>query len=208
MTEKELFAFYKDKFQDIYADLVAIKGDKPSEIILQIESFVSHLAVANNSTDDEIVRSNLAKAQGHLQRVSLDAAKMLWQELKKRADIVYKDRGALDWCIKNKESGAIVKSMYQKAINLSIDARRAEINNVGINPEISVDMYHKAAKEFKYFLDSIDWESVEKYSTLKLLYIIKKNTVSFVLGLISGLISSAIIAVLAWKFLPINIGLG
>ena len=198
MTQKELFHFYNDKFQLIYADLVAIKGDKPTEIVLQIESFVSHLAVANTTTDDEQVKSNLTKAQGHLQRACLDAAKMLWKELKERADRVYKKKGVLDWCIK--DTSSTVKSMYQRANDFASEARRIEVQNIGKNPEASIEKYYESANEFQNFLRSIDWDRVEKFSAFDWKNIIKSQFIGFIFGILA----SAIVAILAWKYLPVS----
>jgi hypothetical protein len=75
-TEREVYELLLGKFKDIFADLVILTGKKPAEILFELESVLSHIAVSKLYPEEE--QKNINRAMQHLQRASLDAAKMLW----------------------------------------------------------------------------------------------------------------------------------
>lgn len=195
-TEEKLFQYYQYNFKPIYADLVAVTADKPFQISFETEAMLSHIGVAKTQTDPRIIKSNIFKAGGHLERASLDAAKILWLVYRKRLQPILEDDLIKKYCTLVPEREFIAK--YNYAESLALQARKTEIENVGISPRESVTQYYEAASEFRNLLDLVDEGRIESIRKFKLVYMFKQHSA----GLAAGLISSAIIAVLAWKFLP------
>lgn len=89
---KELVDYYVNVFVKSYADLVALTASKPTQILIEIENFNSHLLVAlKKEESDEIINSNLRKAKTHLQRGTLDCYKMLFIKINEQVNHFLKD---------------------------------------------------------------------------------------------------------------------
>lgn len=196
MTEEKLFAYYESTFRVIYADLVATIGSKPLEISFEIEAMVTHLSVAKNHADKKIIDQNISRAIGHLQRATLDAGKMLWLELRKRCQLIIDDDFVRSYCTLVPESQLMAQ--YHKAESLALVARRLEIKNVGIDPEMSASKYFEAANEFRNLLDAVDWTRVKSSKKFKFIHKLKEYFVGFLIGVVS----STVVALLSWKYLP------
>ncbi len=87
---KELVDLYENIFKPAYADLVAYIGDKPIDILIEIENTLSHIFVAlNDNEQEEIRKSNIEKAYNHLIRATLDCYKLLWVKLNEDIDRIF-----------------------------------------------------------------------------------------------------------------------
>ena len=195
-TEEELWQYYQERFKRVYADLVAVTGNKPYQISFEIEAMTSHVGVAKTNADAQIVKTNLQKAGGHLERASLDAAKILWLVYRERLQPMLEDKFVKKFCTVVPEHEFVAR--YERAESLARNARKTEIENVGISPRESVDHYYEAANEFRNLLDLVNVDRIDSIRKFRWAYVIRNHAVSFVMGLLS----SAVIALLAWRFLP------
>jgi hypothetical protein len=186
MAERDIYNYHQDAFKGIYADLVAVLGNKPSQIAFELEAVLSHIAVAK--TDPALEEDNLKKALHHLQRAALDASKMLWLEFRNRLDVYIKDSDVRKFCINSPEAEFV--KIYEKAEKLALEARRTEIKNVGKNPEASVAQYYEAALEFKKALELVDTDKIREFKKFCILRFIKQQWVGFVVGVLASLLAT------------------
>lgn len=186
MAEMDIYNYHQDAFKGIYADLVAVLGNKPSQIAFELEAVLSHLAVAKTDPDHE--EENLKKSLHHLQRASLDASKMLWLEFRNRLDVYMKDSDIRKFCINSPEAEFV--KLYENAEKLALEARRTEIKNVGKNPEASVAQYYAAALEFKKALGLVDTDKIREFKKFCIFRFIKQQWVGFAFGVLASLVAS------------------
>lgn len=195
-TEQELFDLYQNKFKLVYADLVATIGNKPQEIIFELEACLSHMGVAKTTSTSSIADTNIDRAYGHIQRATLDAVKLLWVTLKERAQVVVSDEAVRRYC-SNCSEGKLLQQ-YSLAENLAINARRSEVQNTGISPNGSVDQWYEAVLAFKAFIDMVDYDKVASFQTFRFWHSMKQHSAGFVVGVLS----STLVAIACWKYLP------
>ncbi len=164
-TEEDVFRVYQETFKGIYADLVVTAEKKPAGILEQLEHCFSHFAVAKTSADHTVIQENINRAYGHIVRASLDAAKLLWSELRERAEKFVTDEEIRRFCINT--SVGVVYSKLQNAERLSLRARRSEIENIGIDPELSIAEWCEATLAYQELYDLIDLDRVKQYQQAK-----------------------------------------
>ena len=71
-TFKDLFNLYNDNFKPVYADLVGYIGDKPFDVLVELENALSHIFVVfDPNAPAEIKKENLEKAYNHILRTTL-----------------------------------------------------------------------------------------------------------------------------------------
>lgn len=178
----ELFKAY-NRFKDAYADLVAYIQDKPLEILVEVENAFSHLMVALESPEAEEARVNLSKAVSHLQRATLDCYKLLWVRLGEDLESLLRDqKKRLALSVKEQEFW----SKWEKFKEKSREARKLEIDNVGVNPLASIEAYQEACDIAWSILERVD---EAKYSEVKKFALKSKIWELVVSGLIGALLS-------------------
>jgi hypothetical protein len=92
MDIDKLFEFYKKEFIPAYSDLVGYIGDKPRQVLIELENVLSHLSqLFNPKVTPEEKSVNLQKANGHLLRVTLDCYKLLWINLLDQLKMIESD---------------------------------------------------------------------------------------------------------------------
>ncbi len=187
MTEQELYEYHEKVFKPVYADLIAILGNKPEQIAFELEAALSHIAIAK--TNNELYEKNIERAHGHLQRASLDAVKIMWLEYRERAEKIILDRDLRTFASNTSESELISK--FQHAEDVARNARRQELNNTGNNSSVSVPSYYEAAKLFSEIVTLIDPEKAAKLEGFKSRYATKEVVAAFIVGVASS-------ALVAW----------
>lgn len=190
MKEDEVHNLLLGQFKDIYADLVAVTGKKPIQILYEFDAILWHLAVAHSSPD--LYDSNVEKAMGHLQRASLDTVKLLWLHYKDRVEFIINDEDMRTYCVNYSEKELF--KLYDEAEAKSIEARRSEHANVGKSPTQSLSLYHEAASLYRQVWKRVDARKVVKFQRFRTRHIIRKNFVGF----IAGVLSSALVTALFW----------
>lgn len=178
MSEDDIYTLYQGKFKEIYADLIVVLGTKPDQIVFEIEATFTHIAVAK--TQPSVADVNIEKAYRHIQRATLDSAKMLWIEFKRRLEKYLDDDELLTFCCNFSEAEFI--KTYEKAEAIAQEARKAETVNVGVNPMASIEKYYDAALEYKQCLNSIDSKKEKKFSKYRIWYNWRERIISFLIG--------------------------
>lgn len=191
-NEGDVFNLYRNTFMLIYGDLVVVSGKKPPELLEQLENCMAHFAVAKTSLDPEVSQDNIDAVYRHIVRASLDAAKLLWTILHENAIAFVKDEDVRRFCA-NASQGA-VHNQYTKAESASLDARRSEIANVGIDPEKSIEKWYMAALEYRTLLSLIDMDKVSGLRKLKLTTKIRENIISYIISFVLGVVASTVVA--------------
>lgn len=184
MTEDEVFAFYRGKFQCIYADLVALTVRKPTQVLIEIENAFTHISSAK--AKPETAEKNFSSAKGHLMRAALDCAKILWMEQSKTVKKFTDDDALQRFCVNCPEDEFV--RLLNDANKNAQEARRHEVMNVGIVPEESIDKYYYAASSMSDVIDKCDLDKLRKFEKFRLGFWFKHHLVALIIGLLSGFI--------------------
>lgn len=152
-TLPELLIFYKEVFLPAYAELVGYVGDKPAQVLIEIENMSTHLIRSLDESESETLRAeNLNKAYNHLVRLAIDCYKMLWAVV--RDDFLEAEEIAIAAM-----ADGITKPQFflykQEFKEMSKRARELEMSLVGTTPEGCLSAWSAAI----YF----GWDVIGKY---------------------------------------------
>ncbi len=189
---KELAVFfdmYRAEFIPVYADVIAFLDDKPDETLYEIEQMLSHIdKVFDFMLDEETRLKNVDKAVGHLERAILDCLKILWIEIKIKVNLIYNDGSRRKYCVNMSEREFTQKYMeYNKLLS---EARRTEMESVGVSPSKSIPEYKNAIRLGKELLESIDDDKLNNFSFFSRVLMWKSQALAFVLGFAASLLAS------------------
>ncbi len=119
------FEYYSQRIAPVYSYLVALKGQKPLQVLVEIENTFAHMAQACQGKQ---VKENIERAHNHLHRLETDLYKLLFVELLNKL----KDNRIND----------------NQFVNLARDAREAELKSIGSNDHRKViSAYHSAVNK-------------------------------------------------------------
>jgi hypothetical protein len=193
MDIDELFTFYRTEFIPSYADLVGYIGDKPRQILIELENVVSHISqFFNPKVNPQEKNENLEKAYGHLLRVTLDCYKLLWVKIHEQLERIEKDKSVQKLGLNISESAFLFK--LQEFRKLAREARNKEMTSVGLNPLASIDSYKEVIGVGYELIDVIDENKIKEIKSLKRFISAKEFVVGMAIGLISGLISGYLLS--------------
>lgn len=193
MQESSIYSFYNETFKPLYADLVALTGNKPEVILFELEACFSHIAVSKTSIDQAIIDKNFDKAYGHLTRAALDCCKLIWFEYLQESNAYRKDDDLLDLG-SNLSSDELIKK-FRLAQQLAKDARTHEVQLTGKNAEQALHNWNDAIGALREFVESFDEAKVNKVIKSRKLRSFKERCIDFLLGTITGLITGIIVTV-------------
>ncbi|WP_061206627.1 hypothetical protein [Leptospira santarosai] len=154
---KNFVNFYKDKYVRIYSDLTSFVGVKPTQLLIENENINAHLVVYFSDPKSQSGKDNLTKAYNHLVRCTIDASKMLWIEMKKHLDNEF-NRFSISKYSYNLSESEFLK-LYNEFLIKGQEARKNELQNIGISPESCIESYYNAI--------NCAWEIIQKHDRLK-----------------------------------------
>lgn len=188
MDIEQLFEFYKKEFIPAYSDLVGYIGDKPQQVLIELENVLSHLSQLFNPEVTPKEKSvNLQKANDHLFRVTLDCYKLLWIRLLDQLKMIEGDDSVRKLGLNISEAGFTMK--LQKIKKLAQEARNIEMKAVGISPISSIDKYKEVVKNSYDLIDKRDDIKISEIKSLKRFISTKEFLIGIVIGVFGGLIS-------------------
>ena len=92
-----------------YADCIAYLGQKPIEVLIEIESAFMHFSVYSNEKESEIKEENLQKAYNHIVRATLDCQKLIWLKMHELIEGLYMDTSMRKYCVNESEQTLVSK---------------------------------------------------------------------------------------------------
>jgi hypothetical protein len=185
MDTDELFAFYRNEFIPAYSDLVGYIGDKPLQILIELENAVSHISqVFNPEATQQEKDKNIEKAYNHLLRVTLDCYKLLWVSIHDQLKIIEGDKSKRKFGLNMSESSFLIK--LQKLRELAQEARKKETTSVGLKPLASFDLYKEVVGAGYKLIDSIDENKINEIKSLTRFISAKEFIVGILIGVFSG----------------------
>jgi hypothetical protein len=188
MDIEQLFEFYKKEFIPAYSDLVGYIGDKPQQVLIELENVLSHLSQLFNLEVSPKEKSvNLQKANDHLFRVTLDCYKLLWISLLDQLKMIEGDDSVRKFGLNISEAEFTMK--LQKIKKLAQEARNIEMKAVGISPMSSIDKYKEVVKNSYELIDKRDDIKISEIKSLKRFISTKEFLIGIVIGVFGGLIS-------------------
>ncbi len=188
MDIEQLFEFYKKEFIPAYSDLVGYIGDKPQQVLIELENVLSHLSQLFNLEATPKEKSvNLQKANDHLFRVTLDCYKLLWISLLDQLKMIEGDDSVRKLGLNISEAEFTMK--LQKIKKLAQEARNIEMKAVGISPMSSLDKYKEVVKNSYELIDKRDNIKISEIKSLKRFISTKEFLIGIVIGVFGGLIS-------------------
>ncbi|MDF0592101.1 hypothetical protein P0O24_00670 [Methanotrichaceae archaeon M04Ac] len=183
--------FYRTEFVPAYADVVSFLGDKPVQILVEIENAFAHfIKYFNSDLEKKAKVENIIKAKNHLIRATLDCYKMIWLEINKYLRRIYESHFLRRICTTTEELE--FAEDYNIFTSMANDARRIEIDSIGIDPLEALTKYKETMK-FGYEL----MRKGDKYQHgASDLFIKRYLSIDNLIFFIMGLISSAIVAII------------
>lgn len=148
ITINEVIDYYENFFINAYADLVSLTADKPSQVLIEIENFNSHLMVVlKESSSQEDKRANLKKAKSHLQRGALDCYKLLFVELNDRIEDFVRGLSVNDVEFSLEDEYKKNLKSWHEFSELIRESRKQEVTNVGSDKiDDTIRKYKKAVE--------------------------------------------------------------
>jgi hypothetical protein len=180
-----------------YADCLAFLGQKPIEVLIEIESAFMHFSVYSNGESPDIKEENLQKAYNHIVRATLDCQKLIWLKMHELIEGLYKDQNMRKFCVNENEQ--ILINKCNTFFDLAKEAREDEIKNVGKSPLKSIESYHKLLEIGEEILRSIDLDKSEYFKKYSKILYIKEHILAFTISFVGGLFSGIIIMFLTYK---------
>lgn len=196
-VEEDVYRLLDGSFKDIFADLVILTGLKPSEVLFELEAVLSHLAVSKLHPEE--AQKNVDKAMSHMQRASLDAAKMLYITFVRRIADALPEKPEHRKYILNCGDSEFIR-LVTKAEELGLKARRIELQNMGRNPEEALEPYYDAAIAMRDAYLHIDTDKLRTFIPLSTRYFVEQHWVGFLIGVAS----SAVVTAASWLLIPAN----
>jgi len=193
MDIEEVFKFYRTEFVPAYSDLVGYLGDKPRQMVIELENTFAHISqYFNPELDIQGKDENLAKAYDHLVRVTLDCYKLLWVTIHEDLRMIEKDESIRKLGLNISEAEFLTG--LQKLRKLAQEARGIEMESVGLSPMKSLDKYKEVVKDGYELIDTIDETKMQEIKSLKRFVSTKEFIVGILAGLISGYLLHLLIA--------------
>ena len=193
MDIDKLFEFYKKEFIPAYSDLVGYIGDKPRQVLIELENVLSHLSqLFNPKLTPEEKSVNLQKANDHLLRVTLDCYKLLWVNLLDQLKKIESDDSVRKLGLNISE--AVFTMKLQKIKELAQEARTIEMESVGLSPMASIDKYKEVVKNSYELIDKRDDIKINEIKSLKRFISTKEFLVGIAVGVFGGLISGYLLS--------------
>jgi len=179
---KELFDLYENVFKPAYADLVSYIGRKPTNILVEMENALAHIFVSfDNSQSDNVRKDNIRKACNHLVRATLDCYKLLWVQLNKDIDEIFKSNTKRLALTMSESEFLRLRNLFKEKAK---EARKKELNNVGKDPLAPVKEYMEAIEIGKQIINSLDNEKEGRARGFLLRSKWWELIVAFVMGLL------------------------
>lgn len=193
MDVDELFEFYKKEFIPAYSDLVGYIGDKPQQVLIELENVLSHLSqLFNPDVTPEKKSVNLQKANDHLFRVTLDCYKLLWINIHDQLKRIEGDDSVRKLGLNISEAEFTMK--LQKIKKLAQEARSIEMESVGLSPMASIDKYKEVVKSGYELIDKKDNLKISEIKSLKRFISTKEFLIGILIGVFGGLISGYVLS--------------
>ena len=193
MDIEEVFKFYRTEFVPAYSDLVGYLGDKPRQMVIELENTFAHISqYFNPELDIQDKDENLVKAYDHLVRVTLDCYKLLWVTIYEDLRVIEKDESIRKLGLNISEAEFLTK--FQKLRKLAQKARGIEMTSVGLSPIKSLDKYKEVVKDGYELIDTMDKNKIQEIKSLKRFVSTKEFIVGILAGLISGYLLHLLIA--------------
>ena len=181
--------FYFSSFLPAYADLTGYTLKKHDTVLFSIDSAHSHLMqYLSPDLDLDAREQNLRKAQGHIERATLDCYKLLWLFVEEDLTSLMGDAEKRVLCVNMVESDLVSK--YHEALAKILESRHCELQNVGINLIDTIEKYRAAIEVTKEIIENVDRRAIELYEKKKK----RQKWIDIGIGIIIGIIGSTLSA--------------
>ncbi len=197
MNPDNLFEFYRDVFLPAYSDFVGFTAKKPMQVLNELENTLAHLAQYYNPALNDIEKEeNVRKSCDHLTRVTLDLYKLLWVEMHRELELFYLDEKKRTFALNMSEEDFI--QGFNDFRDKAQEARRSEVNSVGVNPLSALELYKESIVLGKTLIKNIDHNKLKKLSRFRSVILIRKNIIGLIIGFIAGLFANVF-----WNYIKI-----
>lgn len=191
ITPDYVFNFYRNIYVPAYADVVGYIGDKPEQTMIELENTLAHISqFYNPDLQIKDKEENLKKAYSHLTRATLDCYKMLWLEINEEIDKFNDDADSRAFILNVPEEKFIHE--YQEFKNKAQNARKKELESIGVDPLESVELYKEAIVLGKNLITYIDGRNQQKFNKFRQITKMKEYVIGFIIGIAAGLLANYI----------------
>lgn len=198
MKLSEIVSYYNDIFVPAYAYAVAELGDKPQQLLIEVENCNAHI-MQGLSHDEGTAEytENMKSAKRHLQRGALDSYKLIWVHLVENVERLLKGVDASSEMFIHSSYYDLYMA-YRDFVDEIEPVRRDEHSGVGKSTDDTIAAYKQAVDNAADLLKKVQKE-LPKIDHLRR-YIwkqrIKENWVGYIVsGLVGAVISAGAMAV-------------
>ncbi len=188
MDIEDVFKFYRTEFVPAYSDLVGYIGDKPRQMLIELENTFAHTTqFFNPELDIQDKDKNLAMAYDHLVRATLDCYKLLWVTLHEQLKAIEEDESIRKLGLNISETE--FNTNFQKMKKFAQEARRTEMTSVGVAPIAALNKYKQVVKDGYELIGTMDENKIQEIKSLKRFVSTKEFIIGTAVGILAGLIS-------------------
>lgn len=187
MTEEDVYQFYNDYVKVLYSEIEARNNSLPVELLFEIHSAFDHLKRIHIDNEDSEICAE--KAYSHLKRGVLDAFKLKLKYFNKDYERFFKKK--TDFRII--DNGTFLPQMIQARKEIEKHAKSARLNEGKLDFESSFNEWCVVSDlinqfEENYFLSkAVTWAAKQSFF---------RFAVSFLVGVVTGLIASGIFEII------------
>ncbi len=189
----EFVDYYMEHFVDIFFGLTIYVKKYPRQILFEQSNALSHLM---QFWRDKNPDSNLSKARGHIERATLDTHKLYWARVSKKVnDLVFNSYWKRQ-TYKTGDGNLFVD--WDEFRRLSDEARRHELDNIGMGSKRTPVLYMAASKQGENILGNVDLVRADKLQKRA----VNSRRFGITYGVLASFISSFLVYVvwLLWKY--------
>lgn len=198
MQEKDVFQFYQDLIKPLYSEIEAEGNQIPVELLFEIHAAFDHLKRLHIDGSD--VNVCCEKAMSHLKRGALDVLKLKLKYFNRDTEKLLECEKGLDLV----DNGEFLSSLLADKSDIQQRARKARLTESNGNPATAFDAWLETSLKIddfrdKYFIHhaKVAWANKKAFT-----WINKDSIRGAIIGLITGIVSSAIVWYLTTPKLP------
>ncbi len=195
-TEDSIHAFYAEYVEPVHADLIAVRKKRLDGVDTLVSKAFATLGSAKKGTVAEDVRTDLNTAYVFLLDAGIAVTSEHSLECSREARKIADDDGRRKWCARAPKE--VVSTKFEEALSLHSEGTKNQALATVAAREKAVRELAGAIKAYRAWIELFDPDLLRDFGAFRL----RQNLKQHAMGFVTGLVTSGIIAGLAWWLLP------
>ncbi|SEO24422.1 hypothetical protein SAMN05216404_11518 [Nitrosospira multiformis] len=193
-TEDRVYKFYNEIVEPMYAELLQ-QGIRLHSVTEKNNQVLSAIASANRRSNVQDAQSDLDTAFRFVVDAGLEVAQEIALKLSTQANEILSNKEKTKWCACAPKEKVIEDHKY--ALKTHKEALESRTNTPNEREE-AVYKFKEAATAYRAWIGLFDPELLQDFKYFQWKNAARSQTIGFIVGLIT----STIVTVAAWQFLP------